>query len=144
MRARRLRVRPAPQAVEVATAAQQQRLAQHLCQVAVCRLDGTIPVHLARRVAGRLHAVMGAQIDPLRGPIAAPRLIAGDVATEIAERGGEAVADAGAGIGPGRPQYSGAPPRKQTEALDAAMAAEWGRQGSANSACRCTSGPSAS
>jgi len=39
---------------------------------------------------------------------------------------------------------SGAPPRKQTEALDAAMAAEWGRQGSANSACRCTSGPSAS
>ena len=38
---------------------------------------------------------------------------------------------------------SGAPPRKQAEALDA-MVAEWVRQEPANSACRCTSGPSAS
>jgi hypothetical protein len=74
------------QRVEIARAAQQQRIRDRLLQVAVRALDRAVLVRQAGIVAGRLHAVMGARrLVPLG------RIPSG-VAVEIAEGGRQAIA----------------------------------------------------
>src|SRR5690242_20722046 len=74
------------ESVEIARAAQQQRVLDRPLQMAVWAFDRTVLVRQAPIVAGRLHAVMGAQ------GLVAPRLILPRVGVEIAERRREAIA----------------------------------------------------
>src|SRR5438874_13698007 len=72
--------------VEIARAAQQQRVLDRPLQMAMRAFDRTVLVRQAPIVAGRLHAVMGAQ------GLVAPGLILPCVGVEIAERRREAIA----------------------------------------------------
>ena len=72
--------------VEIARAAQQQRVLDRSLQMAMRAFDRTVLVRQAPIVAGRLHAVMGAQ------GLVAPGLILPCVGVEIAERRREAIA----------------------------------------------------
>ena len=76
---------PGGEVGKVMAAAQQQRLGERVLEVAVRRLDGAVLVGDAGVVAGRAHAVMGAE------RLVAAGLVLGGVAAEVAEGGGEAV-----------------------------------------------------
>jgi hypothetical protein len=76
---------PGGEVGEVTMAAQQQRLAECVLEVAVRRVDRAVLVGDAGVVAGRAHVVVGAE------RLVAACLILGGVAAEVAEGGGEAV-----------------------------------------------------